>query len=89
MSSARINPEPHAAPAGDPDQAMRHHRRASKLFENDHAYAVRLVQIAIATGIVRSATTTNAPDQVVTEFQEDDGIAVGIAGQPREHGDDP
>ena len=80
MGSARTNPEYHTSTAGDPDQAMRHYRRASKLFENDHAYAARLVQIAIATRIVRSATTTNVPDQVVTEFQDDDGITVGIAG---------
>jgi len=88
MGSARTNQD-HTALAGDPDQAIRHHRGASKLFENDHAYAARLVQIAIATGIVRSATTTNVPDQVVTEFQDDDGITVGIAGQPRQRRDDP
>ena len=89
MGSARINPERHTPTVGDPDQAMRHHRRASKLFENDHAYASRLVQIATATGIVRSATKTNVPDQAVTEFQEDDGIAVGTAEQPPERRDDP
>ena len=90
MGSARINPERHTPTAGDPDQAMRHDHRASKLFEDNHAYAARLVQIPIAIpGVVRSATTTNVPDQVVTEFQEDDGITVGIAGQPPEHRDDP
>ena len=86
MGSARPYPESHATAAGDPDQAMRHHRRASKLFEDNHAYAARLVQIPIAIpGVARSATTTNVPDQAVIEFQGDDGIA----GQPLEHRDNP
>ena len=90
MGSARINPERHTPTAGDPDQAMRHDHRASKLFEDNHAYAARLVQIPIAIrGVVRSATTTNVPDKVVTEFQDDDEITLGIAGQPRDHRDDP
>ncbi len=36
--------EHHSARAGDPDQAMRHHRRASEALQNDHAYAVDLAR---------------------------------------------
>ena len=48
MTTARTNLEHVIPAAGYPDQVARHHPRASKLFEEDHAYAARLVQIATA-----------------------------------------
>jgi hypothetical protein len=93
MGSVRTNPGGHTPTAGDPDKATERHHRASKLFENDHAYAARLVQMPIAIpGGVRSATIINARDQIVAklqEDQEDDRIAVGIDGWVRAHRDDP
>jgi hypothetical protein len=84
MATARTSPEHHALAAGDPDQAMRHRHRPSKLFEKDHAYAARLVQIATAIrGAVRSTMTTKLQDQVPSKIQEDDVITAGILRQPR------
>ena len=48
MTTARTSLEHVTSAAGHPDRAARHHPRASKLFEKDHAYAARLVQIATA-----------------------------------------
>src|SRR5260370_31153323 len=84
MSTARTSPEHHTSTAGRSDQATRHHHRASKLFEKDHAYAARLVQIATAIGSVgRSTTTMKLPDEVPSEIERDDGITTGIVTQPR------
>lgn len=87
MTTARPSPEYHPSAAGQPDQATRHHHRASKLFEKDHAYAARLVQIATAIrSVVRSTTTVKLPDRVPPEIERDDRITVGIVTQPRAHG---
>ena len=81
MTTARTSPEYHTSAAGHPDEATRHHHRASKLFEKDHAYAARLVQIATAIrSVVRSTTTI---DQVSSEIEGDDRITAGIRKQPR------
>ena len=90
MTTARTSLEHHASAAGHPDQATLHHHRASKLFEKDHAYAARLVQIATAIGsVVRSTTTMKLPDEVPSEIERDDGITTGIVTQPRAHGSGP
>ena len=87
MTTARISLGDHTSAAVHPDQATRHHRRASALFEKDHAYAARLVQIAAAIGsVVRSTTTMKLPDEVPSEIERDDGITTGIVTQPRAHG---
>ena len=67
MTTARTNLE-HVVPAqGYPDQVARQNPRASKLFEEDHAYAARLVQIATAlSSAVRSAIAPPPPDQELT-----------------------
>jgi hypothetical protein len=84
MTTARTNPEHHALAAGNPDQVTRADSRASKLFEKDHAYAARLVQLPTAIrSVVRSTIVMNAPDQVSSNIQEDDGIKAGIVTQPR------
>jgi hypothetical protein len=87
MTTARTGPEHHASAASHPDQATRHHYRASKLFEKDHAYAARLVQIATATGgVVRSTTKMKLPDRVPPEIEGDDRITAGVVMRPRTHG---
>ena len=87
MTTARTSLERHASAAGHPDQATRHHHRASQLFEKDHAYAARLVQIATAIrSVVRSTTTTKLPDRGPSEIERDDSITAGIVTQPRAHG---
>jgi hypothetical protein len=89
MTTARTSLERHISAAGHPDQATRDHYRASKLFEKDHAYAARLVQIATAfRGVVRSTTTMKLPDRVPSEIERDDRITAGIVTQPRAHGSD-
>jgi len=87
MTAARTSPEYHTSAAGHPDQATRHHHRTSKLFEKDHAYAARLVQIATAIrSVVRSTTTMKLPDRVPSEIERDDRITAGIVTPPRAHG---
>ena len=87
MTAARTSLEHHTSAAGHPDRATRHHHRASKLFEKDHAYAARLVQIATAIrSVVRSTTTVKLPDRAPSEIERDDRITVGIVTQPRAHG---
>jgi hypothetical protein len=87
MTTARAGLEHHTSAADHSDQATRHHHRASKLFEKDHAYAARLVQIATAIGsVVRSTKTVKQPDRVPSEIERDDRIAAGIITQPRAHG---
>jgi hypothetical protein len=89
MTTARTSLEHHTSAAGYPDQATRHHHRASKLFEKDHAYAARLVQIAATIRtVVRSTTTMKLPDRVPSEIERDDRITAGIVTQPRAHGSD-
>jgi hypothetical protein len=89
MTTARTSPEYHTSAAGHPDEATRHHHRASKLFEKDHAYAARLVQIAtVIRSVVRSTKTMNLPDRVPSEIERDDRITAGIVTQPRAHGSD-
>jgi hypothetical protein len=86
MTTARTSPEYHTSAAGHPDEAAQHHHRASKLFEKDHAYAARLVQIATAIGSVVRSTTMKLPDPVPSEIERDDRITAGIITQPRAHG---
>jgi hypothetical protein len=86
MTTASSSLEHHAPAAGDLDQATRRHR-ASKLFEKDHAYAARLVQIATVISAVRSTMIPKPRDQAALE--ENDGIASGIVRQPRGHGNGP
>ena len=86
MSNARTSLEHHTSAAGL-DQATRHHHRASKLFEKDHAYAARLVQIGTAIRtVVRSTTTMKLPDRVPSEIERDNRITAGLVSQPRAHG---
>jgi len=81
MTTARTSLEHHTSAAGQPDQAARRHHRASKLFEKDHAYAARLVQIATAIGsVVRSTTTT---DRVPSEIEGAHGVTAPIISQSR------
>jgi hypothetical protein len=88
MTTTRTSVEHHSsAAAGHPEKATRHHHRASKLFEKDHAYAARLVQIATAIrSVVRSTVTMNPPDRDPSEIEGDDRITAGIVTQPRAHG---
>jgi hypothetical protein len=90
MSTARNSLEHHASAAGHRDQATRHYHRAPKLFEKNHAYAARLVQIASAIrSAVRSPVTMNLPDRVPSEVEGDDTITPGIVGPPRTPGSGP
>ncbi len=87
MTTAPTSVEHHASAAGHPDKATRHHHRASKLFEKDHAYAARLVQIATAIrSVVRSTTKMRLPDRDPSEIEGDDRVTAGIVTQPRAHG---
>jgi hypothetical protein len=87
MRTARTSLEHHTSAAGHRDQATQHYHRASKLFEKDHAYATRLVQIATAIrSVVRSSTKMKQPDRVPSEIERDDRITAGIVTQPRAHG---
>jgi hypothetical protein len=87
MTTARTSLEHHASAAGHPDQATRHHHRASKLFEKDHAYAARLVQIAATIRtVVRSTTTMKLPDRVPSEIERDDKVTADIVKQLPAHG---
>jgi hypothetical protein len=86
MTTARTSLEHHTSAAGHPDRATQHRHRASKLFEKDHAYAARLVQIATAIrSVVRSTTTMKLADRVSSEIDRDDRITAGIVTQPRAH----
>jgi hypothetical protein len=87
MTTTRTSVEHHASAAGHPDNATRHHHRASKLFEKDHAYAARLVQIATAIrSVVRSTTKMRLPDRDPSEIERDDRTTADIVAQPRAHG---
>jgi hypothetical protein len=83
MTTARIMPEHRTSAAGHPDLVTRHQHRASKLFEKDHAYAARLVQIATAIrSVVRSTMTVDLPDRVPSEFEAEDRITAGVVRRP-------
>jgi hypothetical protein len=88
MTTARTMPEQHrTSAAGHPDLVTRHQHRASKLFEKDHAYAARLVQIATAIrSVVRSTMTMDLPDRVPSEFEAEDRITAGVVRRPGAHG---
>jgi hypothetical protein len=81
MTVARTGLEHRTSAADHPDLATRHHHRASKLFDKDHAYAARLVQIATAIrDVVRSTTTMKLP-----EFEGDDRSTAGVVRRPGAH----
>ena len=81
MTTARARLGHHSPAVDHLDKTTRHHHRASKLFENDHAYAARLVQIATAIrSVVRSTTT---PDRVPSEIEGDDRVTAPIVSQSR------
>ena len=82
MATARSSSGHHAPAAGNLDQATWHRHRASRLFEKDHAYAARLVEIGTTIRSVVRSTVTSGPDQASSEVQEDDGIAAGIVSLP-------
>jgi hypothetical protein len=87
MTTARTSLEHRTSAAGHPDLAARHHHRPSKLFEKNHAYAARLVQIATdISSVVRSTTTITPPDRVPSETREDDRITTDIVRRPETHG---
>jgi hypothetical protein len=83
MATARSSSGHHAPAAGNLDQATWHRHRASMLFEKDHAYAARLVEIGTTIRSIVRPTMTNGPDQVPSEVQEDDGIAAGTVRLPQ------
>ena len=86
MTTARTSLEHPTSAMGHPDQTTRHHHRPSKLFEKNHAYAARLVQIPTAIGsVVRSTTTMKLPDQVPSETRGDDKISTGTVRRPGAH----
>jgi hypothetical protein len=86
MTVAPTSLEHRTSTAGHSDLATRHHHPASKLFDKDHAYAARLVQIATAIrDVVRSTTTTKLPDRVSSEFEGDDGITASVVRRPGAH----
>jgi hypothetical protein len=81
MTTTRTSVEHHASAASHPDQATRHHHRASKLFEKDHAYAARLVQTAtVIRSVVRS---TMISDRVPSEIEGDHRVTAPIVSQSR------
>jgi hypothetical protein len=87
MSTAHTSLEHHASAAGHRDQATQRHHRAPKLFERDHAYAARLVQIVTAIrSVVWSTTKMKQPDRVPSEIERDDRITAGIVTQSRAPG---
>ena len=86
MTTARTSLEHLTSAAGHPDQPARRYPRASKLFEKDHAYAARLVQIATAiSSVVRSTMTMKLPDRDPSEIEKDDG-SHRHRQKPRVHG---
>ena len=81
MTTARAGLGNHSPAVDHRDQVARHHHRASGLFEDDHAYAARLVQTAAAIrSVVRSATTT---DRVPSEIEGDHRVTAPIVSQSR------
>jgi hypothetical protein len=81
MTTARAGLGEHSLTAHHPDQPAGHRHRATGLFEKDHAYAARLVQIATAIrSVVRSATTT---DRVPSEIEGDHRVTAPVVSQSR------
>ena len=79
MTTARAGLGNHSLAVDHRDQVARHRYRASGLFEDDHAYAARLVQTAAAIrSVVRSATTT---DRVPSEIEGDLRVTAPIINQ--------
>jgi len=89
MTTVRTSPEHHTSQAHHDEQATRHHHRASKLFEKDHAYAARLVQMATAIRSVRSITATKPRNGVTSEIAGDDRITDSVATQTGTRGSGP
>ena len=89
MTIARTSPERRTSAAGDDEQAARHQHRTSKLFEGDHAYAARLVQIATAIPGERSITTMKPRNGERSEIEGNDRITDGIATQTGAHRSGP
>jgi len=86
MTTAPTSVEYYASAAGHPDKATRHYHRASKLFEKDHAYAARLVQIATAIrSVARSTTKMEQPVRGPSEIEQNDRITAGTVTQARAH----
>jgi hypothetical protein len=82
MSTARTSLEDQPPAA----QVTRQHPRTSKLFEREHAYAARRVQIAAAIRtVVRSTVTVKLPENEPPESPED-GSTAGVGVQLQEHG---
>jgi len=82
MSTARTSLEDQP-PA---TQVTRQHPRTSKLFEREHAYAARLVQIVAAIRtVVRSTVTVKLPEDEPPESRED-GITAGVGVQLQKQG---
>ena len=81
MTTARAGLGNHSPAVDHRDQVARHHHRASRLFEKDHAYAARLVQTATVIGsVVRSTTTT---DRVPSEIEGAHGVTAPIISRSR------
>jgi hypothetical protein len=89
MTNARTSLEHHTSAAGRLDQAAQHHHGASKLFERDHAYAARLVQIATAIRSGVRSTDDNEARSGPVGDREDDRITAGIVTQPPTDGTGP
>ena len=67
-------------------QVTRQHPRTSKLFEREHAYAARLVQIVAAIRtVVRFTVTVKLPEDEPPESRED-GITAGVGVQLQKQG---
>ena len=80
MTTARAGLGNHSPAVDHRDQVARHHHRASRLFEKDHAYAARLVQTATVIGsVVRSTTTTDGSRGIEGAH----GVAAPIISQSR------
>ncbi len=87
MTTAQTSSDHGTSSAGERDQVTQHHSRASKLFDKDHAYAARLVQIATAIrSVMRSTMTMTGPDQIPSEIQEERGITASDVTQSRARG---
>jgi hypothetical protein len=85
MTAARTSPEHHTSPSHHDEQVARSHHRASKLFEGDHAYAARLVQVATASRSERSIMTMKPQNGGSSEVEGDDRITDGTATQTGAH----
>ena len=81
MTTARAGLGNHSPAVDHRDQVARHHHRASRLFEKDHAYAARLVQTAtVIRSVVRS---TMISDRVPSEIEGDHRVMASGVSQSR------